>query len=86
MTAIKCKLPRDPNQRARPIVDIVAALSEGGVPETLRDQMTTGLLIRVGVARAFLDRVADIETHLADELRGHRDQPSARDLRRDSRA
>ena len=37
MTAIKRKLPRDPNQRAKSIVDIVAALSEGEDPETLSD-------------------------------------------------
>lgn len=38
MTAIRRKLPRDPNQRAKSIVDIVAALSEGADPETLGDQ------------------------------------------------
>ena len=38
MTAIKRKLPRDPNQRAKSIVDIVAAISEGQDPETLSDQ------------------------------------------------
>jgi hypothetical protein len=38
VTAIKRKLPRDPNQRAKSIVDIVAALSEGEDPETLSDQ------------------------------------------------
>ena len=37
MTAIKRKLPRDPNQRAKSIVDIVAAISEGEDPETLSD-------------------------------------------------
>jgi hypothetical protein len=37
MTAIKRKLPRDPNQRAKSIVDIVAAISEGADPETLSD-------------------------------------------------
>jgi hypothetical protein len=37
MTAIKRKLPRDPNQRAKSIVDIVAAISEGENPETLGD-------------------------------------------------
>jgi hypothetical protein len=37
MTAIRRKLPRDPNQRAKSIVDIVAALSEGEDPETLSD-------------------------------------------------
>jgi hypothetical protein len=38
VTAIKRKLPRDPNQRARSIVDIVAAISEGEDPETFSDQ------------------------------------------------
>lgn len=38
MTAIKKKLPRDPNQRAKSITDIVAAISEGANPETLSDQ------------------------------------------------
>lgn len=37
MTAIKRKLPRDPNQRAKSIADIVAAISEGVNPETLSD-------------------------------------------------
>jgi len=35
MTAIKRKLPRDPNQRAKSIADIAAAISEGDDPETL---------------------------------------------------
>ena len=35
MTAIKKRLPRDPNQRAKSIVDIVAAISEGENPEAL---------------------------------------------------
>jgi hypothetical protein len=34
MTAIKRKLPRDVNQRAKSIADIVAALSEGDEPES----------------------------------------------------
>ena len=38
MTAIKRKLPRDVNQRAKSITDIVAAISEGENPETLGDQ------------------------------------------------
>ena len=38
MTAIKRKLPRDPNQRAKSIADIVAAISEGEDPETLGDE------------------------------------------------
>ena len=38
MTAIKKRLPRDPNQRAKAIADIVAAISEGENPETLSDQ------------------------------------------------
>ncbi len=37
MTAIKRKLPRDPNQRAKSITDIVAAISEGEDPDTLGD-------------------------------------------------
>ena len=37
MTAIKRKLPRDPNQRAKSIVDIVAAIFEGEHPETLSE-------------------------------------------------
>ena len=37
MTAIKRKLPRDPNQRAKSSMDIVAAISEGDDPETLSE-------------------------------------------------
>lgn len=33
MTGYKGKLPRDPNQRAKSIVDMVSALSEGDEPE-----------------------------------------------------
>ncbi len=34
MTAINWTLPRDPNQRAKSIADIAAAISEGAKPET----------------------------------------------------
>jgi hypothetical protein len=34
MTGYKRKLPRDPNQRAKSIADMAAALSEGDEPET----------------------------------------------------
>lgn len=40
MTAIKKRLPRDPNQRAKSIVDIVAAISEGENPDALGDPPT----------------------------------------------
>jgi hypothetical protein len=37
MSAIKKRMPRDTNQRAKSITDIVAAISEGEDPETLSD-------------------------------------------------
>jgi hypothetical protein len=39
VTAIKRKLPRDPNQRAKSIVDIVAAISECEDPDMLGDPL-----------------------------------------------